>query len=31
MTVYAVVDAKTRGMLKKYDTERVEEKEDWED
>lgn len=31
MTVYAVVDAKTRGMLKKYDVERVDKKEDWEE
>ena len=30
ITVYAVVDAKTRGMMKKYDVDRVEEKEDWE-
>ena len=30
MTVYAVVDAKVRGMMKKYDVDLVVKKEDWE-
>ena len=30
MTVYAVVDAKVRGMMKKYDVDLVVTKEDWE-
>lgn len=30
ITVYAVVDAKVRGMMKKYDVDLVVEKEDWE-